>query len=87
MDDGCDCCCLPDIDDHSNDDGHFDVVACYDGHGSCDDDFDDVYVDADGFYVVDLMQVTLLIDRLDLARLHLVHRVRKTYQIQPSIVK
>lgn len=77
MDD--DHCCL-DNGDHSDDVGY-----CV----NYDDGFDDVYVDADGFYVVDLMQVTLLvwIDRLDLVRLHLVHRVRKTYQIQPSIVK
>lgn len=83
MDD--DCC--PDNDGHLNDDDYYGNFDDHESYG----DFDDVYVDADEFYVVfvDLMQVTLLIltDRLDLARLHLVHRVRKTYQIQPSIVK
>lgn len=82
MDDGC---CSLDNGDHLNDDAYY---VNY-------DDSDDVYVDADadvdadGFCFVDLMQVTLLIwfDGLDLMRLHLVRLVRKTYQIQPSIVK
>lgn len=83
MVDDCCCCCCIDNDGYSNDDD------CYCADHYDDGDFDDVYVDADDCYVVDLMQVTLLIwiDRLDLVRLHLVHRVRKTYQIQPSIVK
>lgn len=77
----------PDNDGHLDDDDYYASFDAHDNYG----EFDDVYADADDFYVVfvDLMQVTLLIliDRLDLVRLHLVHHVRKTYQIQPSIVK